>query len=274
MYVLGISCHYHDSSAALLLNGRLVAASDEERFSRIKYDHSFPTRAVDWCMATEGIDVNDISYVVFYEKPFRKYERSIKTMLSTFPASSQAFSRMIYNLFREKLWLEAELRETLGYEGDLLYADHHLSHAASSFFCSPFEEAAIGLLYSAFTAFLGFQVNEGEYKVMGMAPYGEPKYVDKIYKIFKLNSDGSFWFDMDYFKFHRSIKNSYTSKFEKLFGRARKPGALWMIRKNGSSMPILPPVFRKLPKRSSLKLRLTRRKLLAVLKSASLGVLR
>ncbi len=257
MYILGVSCFYHDAAAALIHDGQLVAATEEERLSRKKHDSRFPRLAADWCLKKAGITIRDVDYVVFYEKPFTKFERIIKTNLASFPRTSVLFARSMATWLGEKLWMEAVIREELGYTREILYVEHHMSHAASAYFCSPFDEAAIlsvdgvgewtttatgtargseirleeelrfphsiGLLYSAFTAFLGFEVNEGEYKVMGMAPYGQPKYVDKIHKIVKIHDDGSFWLDMDYFAYHRPHDTSFSRKFVDLFGKPRNP---------------------------------------------------
>jgi len=240
MYILGISCFYHDAAAALLKDGKLIAAAEEERFTRVKHDFSFPEKAVDFCLNYEGITGKDLDYVVFYEKPFHKFERILMTSLQ---------SLWVKNLIKIKVGID---------EHKILFGEHHLSHAASAFYPSPFEEAAIltvdgvgewttatmglgkgreikllkeikfphslGLLYSAFTAFLGFKVNNGEYKVMGMAPYGQPKYTDKIYdNLIKVALDGSFWINMDYFSYHYSEGRTFNSKFEELFGKPRNP---------------------------------------------------
>lgn len=257
MYILGISCFYHDSAAALLRDGELVAATEEERFSRIKHDSGFPDRSIAYCFEEAGITARDLDYVVFYEKPFQKFERILMTSFQGFPRSWRMFGGAMINWFGDKLWMKTILKEKLGIEErKILFEDHHLSHAASAFYPSPFDEAAIltidgvgewttaalgkakgneitllkeirfphslGLLYSAFTAFLGFQVNEGEYKVMGMAPYGKPKYMDRILdKLVKVAKDGSFWLDMDYFSFHYSDEATYNAKFVDLFGPPR-----------------------------------------------------
>lgn len=264
MYILGISCFYHDAAAALLQDGILVAAAEEERFSRIKHDFGFPKQAIQFCLKTAGITANDLDYVVFYEKPLVKFERILLTTLGAFPHSWRTFSEAMITWFNDKLWVKTLLMRELNIpEQKIIFTEHHMSHAASSFFCSPFKEAAIltidgvgewttaamgygkaswedgnansititheqrfphslGMLYSAFTAFLGFQVNEGEYKVMGMAPYGEPRYGEQIDKLFKLYSDGSFWLNMDYFSFHRSMEQTYNDRFLKLFGQPRR----------------------------------------------------
>ena len=265
MNILGVSCFYHDAAAALLQEGMLVAAAEEERFSRIKHDFGFPQRAIEFCLKKAGITANDLDYVVFYEKPLVKFERILMTALGTFPRSWETFGEAMIAWFDGKLWIKSLLVERIGVPAEkVLFVDHHMSHAASAFFCSPFEEAAIltidgvgewttatmgraqadwsgqgensitltremrfphslGLLYSAFTAFLGFQVNEGEYKVMGMAPYGQPRYVDKIDRLFKVCDDGSFRVDMSYFSYHYSPRNTFNGKFVELFGEPRVP---------------------------------------------------
>lgn len=263
MYILGISCYYHNSAAALLADGQLIAAAEEERFSRKKNDAAFPRQAVDFCLKTAGIQAGDLDYVVFYEKPMVKFERILKTQLAAFPRSWRAFGEAMIAWAGDKLWVKAHIQQALGVDGDkVLFVDHHASHAASAFFASPFKEAAIltvdgvgewstavrgyakadwdgrgqnqltltdeqrfphslGLLYSAFTAFLGFHVNSGEYKVMGMSPYGQPRYRDKIDKLFKVYDDGSFWMNMDYFSYHYSHTDTYNQKFIDLFGQPR-----------------------------------------------------
>ncbi len=258
MYILGISCYYHDAAASLLRDGQLVAAAEEERFSRIKHDYGFPQRAIQFCLETEGITGKDLDYVVFFEKPFRKLDRILATVLQTYPQSWKVFRESMISWVLDKLWIAEKIQDELGIPKDrILFSDHHLSHAASAFLCSPFEEAAlmtvdgvgewvtatwgigkgtdvrlkkqvefphsIGLLYSAFTAFLGFEVNEGEYKVMGMAPYGQPRYVDKVWKVVHQNSDGSFALDMDYFSFQHSTHKTFSGKFVSLFGEPRAP---------------------------------------------------
>jgi len=257
MYILGISCFYHDAAAALIKDGKLIAAAEEERFTRIKHDFDFPENSIKFCLDYAGIKANDLDYVVFYEKPFHKFERILQTTLQTFPRSWRVFGEAMSIWIADKLWVKSIIGDKLGVEFDkILFTDHHISHAASAFYCSPFEEAAIlivdgvgewatatmgtgkgtniklhkemrfphslGLLYSAFTAFLGFQVNEGEYKVMGMAPYGKPLYTDKIYnKLIKVADDGSFWINMDYFCYHYSDSKTFNSKFVDLFGEPR-----------------------------------------------------
>jgi len=263
MYILGISCYYHDSAAVLLQDGMLVAAAEEERFTRKKHDFGFPHHAVDFCLRQAGITGQDLDYVVFYEKPLLKFERIMMTALGTFPRSWSTFRESMIAWLNEKLWIKSQILDTLGIPSEkLLFVEHHLSHAASAFFCSPFEEAAIltcdgvgewttatlgraradwdgtgrneielfnevkfphslGLLYSAFTAYLGFRVNSGEYKVMGMAPYGEPRYLDEVYRLVEVADDGSFHLNMDYFSFHHSTQNTFNGRFVDLFGPSR-----------------------------------------------------
>ena len=214
MNILGISCYYHDSAAALLQDGMLIAAAEEERFSRIKHDSDYPKHAIAFCLEQGNITADDLDYVVFYEKPLVKFERILQSSLSTFPKSWAFFREGMVAWFDKKLWVKSRLQTEIGVPTDkLLFVEHHLSHAASAMFCSPYEDAAVltidgvgewttataghatatfdgsgsnainlsremrfphslGLLYSAFTAYLGFRVNNGEYKVMGMAPYG------------------------------------------------------------------------------------------------------
>src|ERR1700680_265552 len=234
MNILGISCYYHDAAAALLRDGQLVAAAEEESFSRKKHDYGFTHAAIDFCLESGGIQGRAVDYVAFFEKQFRKFARILMTALQTYPKSYKVFRESMITWMIDKLWVGAKISSQLGIPKDrILFCEHHLSHAASAFLCSPFEESAIltvdgvgewvtgtwgvgkgnqidlrkqmmfphslGLLYSAFTAFLGFEVNEGEYKVMGMAPYGKPRYVDKVWKLLDCAEDGSFHLDMKYF---------------------------------------------------------------------------
>ena len=270
MHILGISCFYHDAAAALIRDGELIAAAEEERFSRKKHDSDFPRLAIRYCLETAGITAEDLDYVVFYEKPFVKFERILTTSLQVVPKSWKVFGDAMTTWLLDKLWVKNLIRQELGIPSSrILFSEHHLSHAASTFLCSPFDEAAIltvdgvgewatatmgrgkgteikllreirfphsvGLLYSAFTAFLGFEVNEGEYKVMGMAPYGTPRYVDKVHKLIHLDADGSFWLDMDYFCFHHSSTRTYNSKFTDLFGEPRDPS--WHFFTESSGYP-------------------------------------
>ncbi len=258
MYILGISCFYHDSAAALIKDGKLIAAAEEERFSRIKHDSDFPSKAIRFCLEYAGISEKELDYAVFYEKPFHKFERILMSSMQMFPRSWKVFREAMMAWLGEKLWVKSIIKDKVGIEADrILFGEHHLSHAASAFYPSPFEEAAfltvdgvgewatttmgigrnteikiqkeikfphsLGLLYSAFTAFLGFRVNNGEYKVMGMAPYGEPKYIDKIYNnLIKLADDGSFRINMDYFSYHYSDEKTFNSRFVNLFGKPRE----------------------------------------------------
>jgi carbamoyltransferase len=254
--ILGISCYYHDAAAALLRDGQLVAAAEEERFTRKKHDYDFPKNAIQFCLDFGGIKGPELDYVVFFEKPFRKFDRILATVLQTYPQSWKVFRESMITWMLDKLWVASKLETDLGVPKEkVLFSEHHLSHAASAFLCSPFDEAAIltvdgvgewvtgtygtgrgnnirltkqmefphslGLLYSAFTAFLGFEVNEGEYKVMGMAPYGQPRYVDKVWKLVRQNQDGSFSLDMDYFCFHHSTDRTFNGRFVELLGDPR-----------------------------------------------------
>jgi carbamoyltransferase len=249
----------------MLRDGVLVAAAQEERFSRIKYDHRFPRMAVDYCLRESRIRAGEVDYAVFYEKPFPKFERIFQSVLTSSPRSWGLFREAMMSWLREKLWIKSEILASIPIPSNrILFVDHHMSHAASAIFCSPFEEAAVltvdgvgewstccvgrassswsdgsrnmisleeeicfphslGLLYSTFTAWLGFKVNSGEYKVMGMAPYGQPRYIDKLLKVARCNEDGSIWLDMDYFGFHHSAVTSYSGKFIELFGPPRPP---------------------------------------------------
>jgi carbamoyltransferase len=257
--ILGISCYYHDAAAVLLQDGILVAAAQEERFSRIKQDASFPRRAIDYCLAYAGIKPGDLDFVVLHERPLLKLERFLTSTLRHWPKASSLFQDGAISWMKQKLWIRAKIQEELGIAREkILFVDHHMAHAASSFFCSPFEESAVltvdgvgewatatmgtassspcaisltnemrfpdslGLLYSTFTAFLGFEVNEGEYKVMGMAPYGEPRYLDELHKIARLNDDGSLCLDSSFFSFQYSSQRSYTQRFLDKFGPPRE----------------------------------------------------
>ena len=260
MYILGISAFYHDSAACLIKNGEIIAAAQEERFTRIKHDAAFPSHAIRYCIEEAGIETSDIYNVVFYEKPFLKFERLIETYLAVVPNGFGSFAKAIPVWIKDKLFqkslivknLNTLFDQNIDWRGKLLFSEHHLSHAASAFYPSPFETAVIltldgvgewttsslalgkgnhikvikeihfphslGLLYSAFTYYLGFKVNSGEYKIMGLAPYGEPKYVDIILnKIIKVASDGSFQLDMKYFDYLSGLKMT-SKEFNKLFG--------------------------------------------------------
>jgi len=251
-YILGISAFYHDSAACLLRNGEIVAAGSEERFTRKKGDPDFPRRAVDYCLHTAGIGVKDIAFVGFYDKPVLKFERILETYLGVAPRGFRSFLMAGPLWIKDKLYIDRSLKKALGYDGEVLYSEHHESHAASAFYPSPFESAAIltmdgvgewatasiglgrgseieildelqwpdslGLLYSAFTYYTGFKVNSGEYKVMGLAPYGEPKYVDLIYKeLLDLKEDGSFRLNQKYFNYLTGL-TMVNGEFDRLFG--------------------------------------------------------
>lgn len=258
MRILGISCYFHDSAAALLEDGVLLAAAEEERFTRKKHDYEFPHNAIQFCLQQRNLTGNDLDYVVFFEKPLSKFERILRTSLQGFPKTYPMFVQSMRTWLLDKLWVKNQIARTVGIPFErILFSEHHLSHGASSYFCSPFDEAAvltfdgvgewstttmgvgignnleltqqvsfphsIGLLYSAFTAFLGFEVNEGEYKVMGMAPYGTPRYLDEVWQMVRQGDDGSFWLDPKFFSFHNSTKRSYSRKFIDLLGEPRDP---------------------------------------------------
>ncbi len=265
MFILGISAFYHDSAACLIKNGEIIAAAQEERFSRIKHDHQFPLQAIAYCLDEAKIDGAEVDNVVFYEKPFLKFERLLETYLAFAPRGFSSFASSMPLWIKEKLFqknqliqfLETALSEDVVWKDKLLFSDHHLSHAASAFFPSPFETAAIltidgvgewtstsiclgdenkinpikdiqfphslGLLYSAFTYYCGFKVNSGEYKLMGLAPYGSPIYADKIKNnVIDISEDGSFRLNMAYFKFTTDNRMTNT-KFDDLFGGKVRP---------------------------------------------------
>ncbi len=259
MYILGISAYYHDSAACLIKDGEILAAAQEERFTRRKHDFRFPERAIKFCLDYAGISSGEINLVAFYDKPFLKFERLLESYLHYAPLGIRSFIKAMPLWMKEKLWMKDLIAKELeGYEGDIIFPEHHQSHAASAFFPSPFENAAfltidgvgewtttsygtasgnkiniigeikfphsIGLLYSAFTYYTGFKVNSGEYKVMGLAPYGEPKYVDIIFnELMDLKEDGSFRLNMKYFNYAAGLTMT-NKKFDRLFGGpARKP---------------------------------------------------
>jgi carbamoyltransferase len=252
MYILGISAFYHDSAACLICDGDIVAAAQEERFTRKKHDHNFPAKAIQYCMSTRNLKPDDLSLVAFYDKPFLKFERLLETYLAYAPLGFSSFIKAMPLWIKEKLWMKEYIKSQIGYTGKVIFPEHHESHAASAFFPSPFNEAAIltmdgvgewtttscgkgsgnkidlfseikfphslGLLYSAFTYYAGFKVNSGEYKVMGLAPYGEPKYVSLIFDhLIDLKEDGSFRMNMDYFNYCAGLTMT-NSKFHNLFG--------------------------------------------------------
>ena len=268
-FILGISCFYHDSAAALLKDGEIIAAAQEERFSRKKHDSRFPRNAISYCLKSQAINLSDVSEVVYYEKPLLTFERLLETYLGAAPRGGRSFVAAMQVWLKEKLFLKTELKKNL--KGvhtslgsnttinlNLLFSEHHLSHAAAAFYPSPFEESVIlcmdgvgewattsawigkgkkinplweisfphslGLLYSAFTFYCGFKVNSGEYKLMGLAPYGEPRYIDKIKaNLIDIKEDGTFRLDISYFKYHRGFRMT-GRKFHKLFGRPPREG--------------------------------------------------
>lgn len=260
-YILGISAYYHDSAACLVHDGEIVAAAQEERFTRKKHDHNFPSNAVDFCLRYAGITGEQVDLVAFYDKPLLKFERLLETCMDYAPSGIRSFIMAMPLWLREKLWIREQVSKECGYKGKVLFTEHHESHAASAFFPSPFESAAVltidgvgewatssygygkgnelhllgelhfphslGLLYSAFTYYTGFKVNSGEYKVMGLAPYGEPRYVEKILgELVDLREDGSLRLNMKYFNYCQGLTMT-NSRFDQLFeGPARKPEAL------------------------------------------------
>ena len=258
MHILGISAFYHDSAACIVRDGEIIAAAQEERFTRKKHDASFPRRAIQFCLKQADISANELDYVTFYEKSRLKMDRLIKTYLMCAPQGLGSFLQSMPLWIKEKYWLEQTIRKELGFKGKIICPEHHESHAAGAFYPSPFDRAAfltmdgvgewatlsygvacgnkleikkelhfphsLGLLYSAFTYYTGFKVNSGEYKLMGLAPYGEPKYADKILdNLIDLKEDGSFRLDMDYFNYCTGFTMT-SDKFHELFGREpRKP---------------------------------------------------
>ncbi len=252
MNILGISAFYHDSAATLIIDGKIIAAAQEERFSRKKHDHRFPKNAIKFCLEEANLSIEDIDFVAFYDKPFLKFERILETYLTYAPKGIKSFLKAMPVWIKEKLWLKEVIASELNFSGKILFPEHHQSHAASAFYPSPFNDAAfitfdgvgewtttsigvgeknkikiladikfphsLGLLYSAFTYYTGFKVNSGEYKVMGLAPYGEPKYVNTILEnLLDLKEDGSFKLNMKYFNFAAGLTMT-NSKFNKLFG--------------------------------------------------------
>ncbi len=256
MYVLGLSCFYHDAAVALLHNGEIIAAASEERFTRKKHDSRFPKAALSWALSHAGITVDQIEAVIFYDKPIRKFDRLLRSQLQSFPFSFKQFIDGMPIWFSTRLRLPKALKKEMGYTGPVLYSDHHLSHAASSFFTSGWDEAAVltvdgvgewstatwgvgkgndleilgeirfphslGLLYSAFTWYCGFKVNSAEYKLMGLAPYGEPTFVEQIRQLIEIAPDGSFNLDIDHFDFVKGTR-MFNEKFEAVLGRPRRP---------------------------------------------------
>lgn len=265
MNILGISAFYHDSAACLVQDGKIISAAQEERFTRKKHDASFPNKAVEFCLKQGGIQVSDLDYVGFYDKPFIKFERILETYLSIAPEGLRQYLSAMPVWLKEKLWTRSNIRKDLDYKGPVLFTEHHESHAASAFFPSPFQEAAIltmdgvgewatssiasgkdnkidllqelhfphslGLLYSAFTYYLGFKVNSGEYKVMGLAPYGEPKYADLILdRLIDLKEDGSFRMRMEYFNYLGGMTMT-NDKFASVFGHPARQSETQLTQK-------------------------------------------
>jgi len=255
--VLGISCFYHDAGAALVRDGELVAAAEEERFNRRKHYSGFPEQAVEYCLKQAGVTIDEVDYIGFYEKPLVKFNRILETILAGWPRTYTVWVKSIPIWMTNKLRIGRIIQKTLGTDQDILYCQHHLSHAASSFLVSPFDEAAIitadgvgewcttawgvghghhidimkeirfphsvGLLFSAITAYLGFRVNDAEWKVMGLAPYGRPRYVDKFREVVDIRDDGSFRLNLKYFSFTHSTSRTFSRAWEKLFGRPQRP---------------------------------------------------
>ena len=263
MNILGISAHYHDSAAALLVDGQPVAAVQEERLSRRKNDAAFPLAAIEWCLERGGLEPGDLDAVVFYERPMLKFDRILTTSLRAFPSSWRSFPKAMKNMLAEKAWVRGLISSHLGVPGRrVLFTEHHQSHAAAAFLTSPSRRAAIltadgvgewatltvghgerradgstaitllreirfphslGLLYSTFTAYLGFPVNEGEYKVMGLASFGRPRLIDDVRRLIRRTDDGAFALNLSYFEFHTTAGRSYSDRFLDLFGPARGP---------------------------------------------------
>jgi carbamoyltransferase len=261
MKILGISAHYHDSAAALVVDGVPVCAVQEERLSRIKSDASFPLLAIEWCLDHAGLEPEALDAVVFYERPMLKFERILTCALRAFPRSWRAFPKAMQNSLGEKVWVRGIISSHLGVpRHKILFTEHHQSHAAAAFLTAPTRRAAIlttdgvgewatlaaghgerrpdgttaitllreirfphslGMLYSTFTAYLGFKVNEGEYKVMGLAGYGRPTMVDQVRQVIRRTPDGAFTLNLDYFEFHTTTERSYSERFIELFGPAR-----------------------------------------------------
>lgn len=256
MYILGISCYYHDAAACLLNDGQVIAAAEEERFTRKKHDSSFPINTIEYCLDVANISIDDVDYVAFYEKPIEKFDRILETFVSVAPSGFKPFIKGMPVWVRHRLWIKRDIRKKLEYDGTILFGAHHESHAASAFYSSPFEEAAfltvdgvgewntttwgvadidgidikgsinyphsIGLLYSAFTYYLGFKVNNGEYKVMGLSSYGDPKYTDEIYdNLIDQKQDGSFRINMDYFSYVQKLVMT-DGGLESLFGYPKR----------------------------------------------------
>ena len=256
MRVLGLSCFYHDAAACLIDDGRIVGAATEESFSRKKHDSGLPTGAIAYLLREGNTTIREVDAVIFYDKPLKKFDRALRTHIDQFPFGLGAFVRKMPQVIGTELRLPKVLKAEIGYSGPVLYSEHHLSHAASAFYASGWEEAAIltvdgvgewatsswgigrgtdiqllgetrfphslGLLYSAITYYLGFKVNSAEYKVMGLAPYGAPRFVDQFRQLIAIAPDGTFRLDMTYFEFERG-QRMFNSRLEALFGQPARP---------------------------------------------------
>ena len=252
VFILGISCYYHDSAAVILRDGVIISAAQEERFSRKKQDDRFPRNAVEYCLKEAGITKEELNYVIFYDKPFTKFERILQIAVDAWPFGYRQFMQSMPLWLKEKFWIKQKIANELNYDGEILFSQHHLSHAAGAYFGSSFNEAtvvtldgvgewettgvgfgkgddvkitdtihfphSIGLLYSAITGYLGFKVNSAEYKVMGLAPYGDPKkYLDQVRKLIEVNEDGSYKLNMKYFAYTYGLRMT-NRRLHKLFG--------------------------------------------------------
>ncbi len=258
MKVLGLSCHYHDAAAALVVDGRVVASVEEERLSRIKHDNAFPARAIRFCLAQAGIAPEELDGVAFYEKPLSKFHRMVHTARRYPPSDVADLTSRLARTRHESLDIDRRFRNEFGYDGPFWFVEHHASHAASAFFCSPFDHAAVvtldgvgefatttigrgignrceilseihyphslGLFYGAITAFLGFEVNSDEYKVMGLASYGKPTLLDEMRQLLRVRADGSFDLDLEYFRFHVDDRVMYSDRLIALLGEPHPPG--------------------------------------------------
>lgn len=256
MKILGVSAFYHDSAAAIIDDGKIVIALEEERFSRKKHDNQFPSQSIAKCLDVLGLSINDIDVIAYYEKPLLKFERLLDTFVTTYPHSLRPFIKSIPEWLGGKINVEQKIRSQMGFKKKIMFVPHHLSHAAAAYYTSPFTRSALliidgvgeyqtttlwegdqnaislvssmnfphslGLLYSTFTAFLGFKVNEDEYKMMGLSAYGKPSYIRKINQLVNQKPDGSFQLDLSYFSFRENFQ-MWNSKFEALFGKPRKP---------------------------------------------------
>lgn len=254
MYILGISAFYHDSAAALIKDGKVIAAAEEERFTRIKHSFQFPFASIDFCLEEAGITIDEVDHVAYYEKTLLRFERVLDMIIKAYPFTLRPFVKGIPEWINEKIKVEHKIRKKLGFRNNIFYVPHHISHASASYYSSGFKNStiltvdgigehqttglwhginndikplrhinfpdSIGLLYSTFTAFLGFRVNEDEYKVMGLAAYGKPIYTSDIYKLIDIKQDGSFKLDLSYFRFREEFR-MWSNKFEGVFGKPR-----------------------------------------------------